>query len=347
MKGFSKESSLIAKGLFILFLLLHHVFAGGVIEIYEINTMLNPQILNNWQIYGKICLGGFSFISAYGITLQLMQAEDKCDIIKVCIKRLIKLESSCCFVYLIAVIYKRYIIQESIRDFYRDRGGSFRPFAMLIDATGLADFFSMQRLNVRWWYLSFAIILIFSMPAFYWLYKKLKISFFFLALICFSNKLIAIVILGIAFAYEGWFSKLECFLERKRSYKLYNFIMCLLSVYISYEIVAMAQTEEALRAIIGVLWIWIVISFLSKIPVLSNGLKIIGKNSTNIFLTHTFVYYYFHTEFIYSFKNAYSIFGVLLIISFGISLILETLKKITKYNDIVEHLIKNILSIIK
>ncbi|MDO4304999.1 MAG: hypothetical protein Q4D94_13915, partial [Bacillota bacterium] len=42
----------------------------------------------------------------------------------------------------------------------------------------------------------------------------------------------------------------------------------------------------------------LVFDIVAYVPILSHVLKFLGKHATNIFLTHTFIYYYFYTDFI-------------------------------------------------
>ena len=60
-----------------------------------------------------------------------------------------------------------------------------------------------------------------------------------------------------------------------------------------------------------------------------------GKHSMNIFLFHTFIFGYWFKDFIYSSRNPFIIFFLLLGICVIISLILEQIKKVT-----INHLLK-------
>lgn len=65
----------------------------------------------------------------------------------------------------------------------------------------------------------------------------------------------------------------------------------------------------------------------------------LGEHSINIYLVHTFIYYYFFSDFIYSFKYPALIFLVLLILTLCISIALEELKKRTGYVNLVRKLL--------
>lgn len=92
----------------------------------------------------------------------------------------------------------------------------------------------------------------------------------------------------------------------------------------------------------SVLYPYIVFEFVQGIPILSQLLLIIGKNATNIFLTHTFLYYYFYTDFIYSFKEPIIILVMLLIFNLLLSAAIELIKRITGYNKLCIYILKKI-----
>lgn len=75
-----------------------------------------------------------------------------------------------------------------------------------------------------------------------------------------------------------------------------------------------------------------------KIPALiSYLLEFVGKHSMNIFLFHTFIYYYWFRDFIYASRNPMVIYLLLLLICLLISVGIELLKKIIRFNIMVKH----------
>lgn len=332
-KGFTKECALIAKGIFVLLMLLHHVFYGSTLWEKPILTAGDKAVLSVWSIYGKVCVGGFAFISAYGITKQLMKIEENPvrGAKTICIQRLLKLESACLFIYPPAVLYKRFIVHQPIKTLYM-AGDRFRPVYMLLDALGLAELFGTPQINVTWWYLSFAILLILSLPALFWLYKKTGWSLFFLAILLFDDKKIAVVILGIACAYEGILEKLEERLSSSVRNWIAGLAVSLFLLWTSYEIVAIRGTADGIQWGAGALIAFIAMMYVSRIPLVAPLLKLIGRYSGNIFMVHTFIYLYFYEDFIYSFRWAGIIYGVLLLCSLAVSVALELGKKLIGYD---------------
>ena len=70
--------------------------------------------------------------------------------------------------------------------------------------------------------------------------------------------------------------------------------------------------------------------------VVSRLLEFLGAHSMNIFLFHTYIYYMWFKDWIYSFYNPLLIFMVLLIVCIAISLFLEAVKKLLKFDLLVK-----------
>ena len=65
--AFSKEHTLITKGILTIILLTHHVFYPDYITGYGINTILGDvKLVNRIMLYLKICIAGFAFLTAFG-----------------------------------------------------------------------------------------------------------------------------------------------------------------------------------------------------------------------------------------------------------------------------------------
>jgi len=64
---------------------------------------------------------------------------------------------------------------------------------------------------------------------------------------------------------------------------------------------------------------------------LKKSLAFLGKHSMNIFLFHTFIFYFWFQDYIYASRNPIIIFLTLLAICIPISILLEWIKKFTIY----------------
>lgn len=262
--GFTKDNALVLKGIFTLFLLWHHLFFNDIIDNKNIDICIkNVEVYKNLVIYGRICVQGFAFISAFGITQQLMSDSWKMpskSAINVAIRRLLKLEASCIFIYCIAIFYKRFIIHNSIREVYLDVSGIFRPIYLLLDAVGLAEFFGTPRLNATWWYLSYAILIIFLVPAIYLIYEKLGIWCIPLVLLVKPEDLS--IFLGVAFAKWNGFDKLELAYQKNMKSKIISMLLCTFLLLFSYELTAGRKQIDEIQGWICVVWAYIVIVYM-------------------------------------------------------------------------------------
>lgn len=347
--SFTKDHTLITKGILIVMMLIHHLFYPDMLETYEISTILaNSDLLEHISGFCKMCVPGFAFLSAFGITSSLMKTQDDIDnassyCFKIVCKRLIKLGSVVAFIYIVAIFFKRFVMLESIRELY-DMGNGFSIVYMVIDVLGLAKYFGTPMINITWWYLTYAVLLIVSMPFIFLAYKKYR--YLILPVGCllpgaFSMKfsfssLLPCVILGTAFAYEGWMEKIHT-LNKNIFTKIFVIIIEGAGIWFSYLLYR--NTDITYSYVFVFLIPLFVVDVVAYVPVLRHVLKFLGRHATNIFLTHTFIYYYFYTEFIYSFKEDWLILSVMLLICTLLSVILEFVKKISCFNLLIDKIL--------
>ena len=338
--SFTKEHTSITKGILILMMLMHHVFTPSLTKHFSVNITMNDQTLFLYVCtFFGLCISGFAFITAFGMThsFNKLSAFTPNNYFKLICKRLISLTATIFIIYALAILYKRFVIVESIRELY-DRGDGFSIIYMLIDLFGMATYFNTPTLNITWWYLSYAILLIVAIPFIYMAYKKFRYLLLpagcLLSLIIPGSTtmffiLLPSVLFGVAFAYERWFEKIHD--STSNIYiKLLRISVEVIGLIISYHLYrAVDLTYSYIFAFLIPL---LVFEFIYHIPILNTILKYIGKHATNIFLTHTFIYYYFYTDFIYSFKKDWLIIIILTVICLLVSISIEALKKITGYN---------------
>lgn len=343
-RGFTKEHSLITKGILVILLLIHHVFYSDNISTYNIGMIISDDAVRNSIVhFCRICIAGFAFLTAYGMCQKYNEiGEDKSEFMRLNIIRLIKLEASVIVVYFAAVIYKQFVMGESVSLLYIGEGGNvFRLLVFMgIDMLGLAAYAGGPMINATWWYLSLFILLIAILPFIFMVYKKFRyLCLPVLLLMPFSpipllREVFPSVCLGLAFSYENWFEKLG---NKKIKNKLIGFLICLALLYLAYILLPfMDMLSPYTLAFIVPYMAYDVISY---IPIVSHCLKFLGKYSLNIFLTHTFIYLYFYSDFIYSFYYSWAILLVLLGLSLLVSVAIEVIKKITGYNKLVSKLI--------
>lgn len=346
-KGFTREHSFITKGILVIMLLIHHVFYPDNISNYGIHTIISNYVVeNNIILFCRICIAGFAFLTAYGMCQKYKNiGENKKEFLRLNMIRLIKLEASVMIVYFAAVLYKQFVMGESISALYIGEGKNiFRLLVFMgIDMLGLAEYAGAPQINVTWWYLSLFILLIAILPFIFMVYKKFRylclpvLLLMPLSPVPLLREVFPSVCLGIAFSYENWFEKLG---NKKIINKLIGFLVSLILLYLAYVLLPFADmlSPYTLAFIIP----YMVYDVISYIPIVSHCLKFLGRHSMNIFLTHTFIYLYFHSDFIYSFRDSWTILLVLLGLSLLVSIVIEGFKKVTGYNKLVAKLIEKV-----
>lgn len=347
---FSKNHTLITKGILLILLLAHHVFYPDIITAYGINTILDDVLLvNRIVLYFKICIAGFAFLTAFGTARILKAQEDKSfrNLFRLTATRLLKLESAVFIIYILAIFYKQFIIGQSLKDLYTPDGRNIPLMAlrMFIDMIGMANYSLTPTVNMTWWYLSFAILLISAMPFIYMAYKKFR--YLLLPVGCLlpytlpdSNSsffsLLPIVILGTAFSYEDWFERIRAY-KKKGSFAI-GLIASSALLYSGYLV--HGYVNITFCYILAFVIPYLVYEYISYIPIIRSLLKYLGKHATNIFLTHTFIYYYFYPDFIYSFHSTWYILPILIITSLGVSIVIELIKNFSGYNRLTNKLLR-------
>lgn len=349
--SFTKDHTLILKGILILMLLFHHIFYPDMLDEYAVDTFIKDPLMQlSLVTWFKICVAGFCFITAYGMTRKFMsmpqrKIDNYAEVVAV---RLVKLEMMVWFIYILAVFYKKFIMNLGLDYGYNHVQSAIY---MLFDMLGLARYAGTPMINVTWWYLPLSILLIFSMPFIFYAYSKWRYlligpvcllpTVIFMKTDILYTELLPVAMLGTAFAYENWFEKIK---QWNRSWrKPVLFIVLIFCGWFSFEVNRYVYYYLS----------WLLIFFLpilvqeyiSYVPVLSHFLKFIGTQATNIFLIHTFIYYYFYAETIYSLCNSWKIYIAVLLLSLLVSVIIECLKKLLCYNKLIDLVCKKVSGI--
>lgn len=364
---FSKNDTLVAKAVAILFMLIHHNFLGPErYKGYEIIFYpFTESITNTVASYFKICVGIFVLLSAYGMTVSFKKAQqktvlDRVTIEKMTVKRYVTLMTNFIFVFLTAHLIS--LIGGFSHNFVKIYGsGKMSIGYFLIDALGLADIFKTPTFNGTWWYMSLATFIILFMPLIFKLYERFGFILLPLAYIAFKYtevkntqiiRYMPAIILGIICAETNLFVKIKNFNIVKNHFYLNKGIKFVMECCLLAASVIIRQTPSCFTfvniwdSVFPFLVICFSFEFLAEIPGLNTILKFIGHHSTNIFLFHTFIRCYFWADFTYSFKYPFLITLVLLVISVLFSIAFEFIKKITRYNDLSPIITKKICNFI-
>lgn len=356
--SFSKNDTLVIKGVTILFLLFHHCFLSGRFEEYGIIFEPIPQkYMVIIAAFLKICVGMFVFLSGFGMFKSyqnyLKNNEDK-TIKNYILHRYISLLSNWFFVFTFCEVIC-FILNRLQFTVYGTERMSVLYF--IIDAIGLADFFHTPLLIATWWYMSLAFCLILIFPLIIWVYRKIDVFIFPLSITFFTiisyiyfplARWMGAFVLGIYCADHKVFEKLKE-VQFSKSVLLTKTIKLLLLTFMIIELIRFRQSKGHYiyyffnDGIIPMFLIYFCYEFINDIKYLNSVLMFIGKHSMNIFLTHSFIRYTYLQEWTYHFRYWWIIIIVLLVESILVSLLINKLSKLLHYNELIKRIEKKIL----
>lgn len=345
---FKKIDTLKVKGIAISLLLFHHLFyssariqGNGVIF-----HLLSQGIVEKLATASRICVWIFAFLSAYGLTCKYIKEEVKRPSIFVA-KNWLSLMKPYWFVYIIVFLLSFLCLNNPL-EIYQNKVSY-----LVLDALGLADFFASPMLSNVWWYMCFAQILLLVLPAiiifcrkFGWIsYLLIFIGIQYISGGILSNfggeyiNYLLVIVLGVLCAQNNFFDKVK----RKPNHLIGKVMeLCVLVGAIFVCLYLRLVLEEfdvwKVRSILSSLAVlcicWLTYKYLTN-KVIETILSFLGKHSGNIFMTHAILYTYYPNIVYYS-KNVILSWLTILIISLCISIILEKLKDLTKYNNIMK-----------
>lgn len=353
----TKEETAMCKGIAIIMMLFHHLF-------YSLNTYSEYEV--DYTPFGynytylvsfafKACVTVFVFLTAYGISRQfiLKSINNENELRKYTIKRYFKLMSGYWFIFILTWIME-YIpgggyskIQNYGEDIFK------RAVNLLIDFMGVAHILGTPTHNPTWWYMSWAITLIFLIPFIIKMSEKYSavviMPLMILVPLYFSGNGVFItyiipVCAGIIFAQNSLFEKLK---DKRKMSGIFRVGEMIISI-------AIGILGIYFRERIKMYFIWDTIIAINvcvlcqavfyNIRILKQGLEFLGESnrSMNIFMTHTFIFLYWFKDFIYSWKYPIVILIVFIISSVILSEIIEGLKKILRFDRYVEGFINKV-----
>lgn len=337
---FSKRVTLTAKGIAVFLMLFHHLFydAPGFVDRYAVSARpLSWPALNSLSFYGKICVSVFVFLTGYGMTINL-SSRSSLQRQQYAVSRFLKLECGFLFIFLLTLLSS--VLQPSRLAAYFTEGHAKGILLILIDAAGLANFFGTPTFNGTWWYMSFAIFLIFLMPAAVRLHEQFGICVVALAALVTdfgidSSRAFPLYLfslsLGIWTAQSGTAGRI-----RTRCKTTASRWGCLALSCACFLIFSAIRIKWGFYPWTGGLICMSLLIFLFILVDLMHVrlrlMELLGKYSMTIFLTHTLIYNHYFSDFIYSPKNWFLILLLLTAVSLACAVILEALRKLVRWD---------------
>lgn len=347
MKGgtFDRNQTNIAKGLFAVAMVVHHT----AIEWSDIKTMfLSQQCMYTIIALCKICVPGFVFLTAFGMSRQYRRISESGQIsageyLKISMVRLVKLYFTYWPVFLLGLVGTWIYNKEIVIGAYRDFGGNFSVFYLILDALGLSYLCSTPMLNLTWWYFAVALFIIFTLPLMHILYQKLQWIIVLPALFLLAYETVpvyhvyvGIAFLGIMFSQEMYLEKVKDLFDRKRFLSVLKYVLVVPVMLIMYEISNFLSARAVSYPILVCGFLLLSYLVVADIPVIRSIFALLGRHSGNIFFVHTFIYLYWFKESVYRLNYIVLVDLAVLGISLVISIAVEALKKVTCYNRLQE-----------
>ncbi len=342
-----KETNIL-KAFGIILMYFHHLFYERVnFAGYEIrfNSLFTENRVVLLSLMCKVCVAIFVFATAYGTTKSLnAKKQGEIKIPEYTVGRYFKLMFGFWFIYILGQV------TSFIGDRYLIYGTDQRKHIkyMVIDFFASANLLGTPTLNATWWYMSFAILLVFIMPVIYFAVKKIGIAAIMIAVYLpammghstsstFNFYLFTIVI-GVLAAEYQWLEKFKAFATKSVLGRVVfiagiGLILCALLYMRKFSLsTIITSVYDGMFSLL----LAMLCTLISDLPILSKGLDFMGKHSMNMFLTHTFIKAYYFQDFSYRWKYPILILVILLADTLLLSVIIEALKKITGYNRLAD-----------
>lgn len=330
---FTKKHTLYIKGMAVLLLLAHHLFMKETYMPLDFSTISLRDLV---VVLTKVCVAIFTILSGYGLSKSFKVHHEKTT--RFTYNHIKNILINYWYVYIPMFLLSFFFhVDGTPLEIY---GKSIKGFFFfLLDFFGIRAIFYSPTLNNTWWYMELVIICYLLFPLFRLSLEKggeiLLLVFTGTISLMGTKELFNISIitdrgmfylfsfvLGMVLEKYGILDKIVI-LCRKKKWVLGVDIMFIM-------LCAMARTQISL--IMDVPYALSIIVFcicLREMNFMTKIFEFLGKHSMNIFLIHSFVYYYFKiTASVVSAVNGEILkYMVLLLLTLIVSIVVEQIKK--------------------
>lgn len=360
-QAFSRGDSLAVKGIAVMMLLFHHLYSAlERFDSYPVSFFPFAQDdVVAVALMSKNCVSLFAFISGYGLLKSIASIPlNRRSVLIWNITRLLKLLSGFWFIYALVFVVSLCLDGLPIKTYFESSSVAGLCY-LLNDFFGLANFFDTPTMNSTWWYMSAAILYVLLVPLLYLFVRRIGYLPVLAATAALPRLLnsdypggmdpysfLLSILFGMLFAQYDVFGRIERRFpaDNPRGYLL-HFVVWGALVVLAYQISRNYGHTEAWELNLGVLPLAFLCFFrfcVIRIPGLRQVLRFLGRHSMTIFLIHTFIQFTYLEDFVYSFKNFALIFLVLLALSLAFSILLDGLRKLCRYDRLIDALLHRI-----
>lgn len=320
----SRDNSLILKGGAILLMLFHHLFysPSSTLLFWDYHLQLGSHdigVFNQLGVYGKLCVAIFVFASGYG--LEITYLNKGLSVLTFYKRRFKKLFLNYWFIWLLFVPIGIFVFGRTMTDAY----GNHAVVKMILDFLGVLNLTGALGYNPTWWFYSCIIVLYLLYPL---LHKKL------------SNKWLLILTISVFVSVCGGLpiiSPISNYLLPFTTGMLVARIpvstfdkLTLKDTVIAFILLSVVRNFSGMVCIIDTLLCLTFAVFLYQVQLKGWLQKVfiqLGKHSQNIFLFHTFIYWYWFREETYITRDPIIIFIQLTAVCYLISVAIEFVKQ--------------------
>lgn len=315
----SKSNSLILKGGGIIMMLIHHLFyiQNGLYD--DVHLFGDHYLVQEIGIFCKLCVALFVFLSGYG--LMISHKDKEIEPLKFYKYRFKKLYFNYWFIWLIFVPIGVFVFHRTFSEVY----GSHALIKAGLEFLGIYNLFGGLGYNPTWWFYSCIIVLYLLFPFLEKINRKWPYLFAsavmvfplfaFLPVVCSFARYLLPFVVGM------WMASMpKATFDRISSGQI---------IITLFGLAAVRNFSNSLTPIVDTLMCVGLALLISKlqVPKLIRGIfESLGKHSMNIFMFHTFIFYYWFRDLIYITRNPLIIFIELLGICWIISVVLEFIK---------------------
>ncbi len=335
-KHFSLHVTLCLKGIAILLMLFHHLFSHATTfeDVYQVLfTPFTRDQVNYYSEGGAICVSMFVFLTGYGITIALKKRKTPQEKEAYSVRRYLILEISFLVVFIASLATN--VFRSDHLSMYLTDGRASAVRYILTDALGFSTFAGTPGYNETWWYISYAVFLIFITPIIAEIVHRFGIIVVPLAGMIKSfgvdaskpfTRCLLVLVLGCYLADRDVFGKIGAFFNTTKKRLLALPVLLFLSIgsFCLHLRFGLVPWVNAFTIFTLVCFLYIVID-LCKVRL--RILEFIGKYSMNIFLIHTLLYEKYFTAVVYAPRHFILVELTLLLMSLAVSIPLDFVQK--------------------
>lgn len=340
-----REESLTVRGIGVLLLFFYHFIRLGSIGTYGLSTWpLRAETMDALCAYGQFCVPLFVFLSAYGRAASYDRAcagrenLSGAESTAFTVKAWFRLMPGYWLVFALALLALLCAPGIHVADIYGVGMQGFLNF--LLDLFGLS-YQTSPTLNPSWWYIAQAQIVVFLTPILMRWFRKEPISLLAASVLVrnltvggileYGSMYLLAIAAGIAFREWGVFEKIRAFRPFGREWlgRLVSSavsVLLLVTAYFARPYAAAYYVD----LIAGIAMCGLGVLVFCRIPGLAPLLRLLGRHSLNLYLTHTFLILYCK-DWIYATGNAWLTVAVALAVTLAASFTLEGFKRLARF----------------